>query len=186
MGTRQRVRLKWTPTFEGILAGMATNMINKNLWRFTPLYDFDDLWQDAHLYFLICKDRYPEVVEPEHFTALYRTCLWNHFHALANSRSATISGLVIETESGEMDFFDQQPGRDPNEDPHADLAARLEAAPDEVKKLIEGTTRFGRPRKCKRNRNGTRETTNQFLRRLAQIDEEVDLRSMLNAVLAPS
>ena len=83
----KRKRL-WTPQWEGAIEGWTINFITRNLWRTTPHHDFDDLYQDGYIYFITCKARYPEVVDPPHFMRLYQISLQNHLHTLSSERTA--------------------------------------------------------------------------------------------------
>ena len=84
---RTRVRARFVPTWEGPVEGWTINTINKQIWRVVPQYDFNDLLQEAFTYFLICCERYPEVLDPPHFMALYKRCFLNRINDLAARRT---------------------------------------------------------------------------------------------------
>lgn len=176
---QHRPKIKWSPVWGGSLEGMAKNMVRTNLWRVQPLYDYEDLMQDALLYFHICKQSYPYVVEPAHFTSLYRTALRNHIHDLARSRSVTLSGQCTDEL---VDIVTLAPARD-----HTaadEYEARVAAAPVEAHVLLRQLERKGRPRKHKQFASGKRETTTAYLRRVLG-DElpECDVRAALQALI---
>jgi len=93
---RSRSTLKFEPEFDGPIAGWAVNYIKQNLWRFTPFLDFDDLYQEAYVKFRYVADKYPEVVEPQHFMSLFKISLVNHFHSLSWKRMEERKVIVHE------------------------------------------------------------------------------------------
>lgn len=82
-----RIRAKFTPSWEGSIEGWVVNFINKQLWRVRPHFEFDDLYQDAYMFFLVCTERYPEVVDPPHFMSLFQRCFSNRINDLASRRT---------------------------------------------------------------------------------------------------
>lgn len=102
-----RQRFDYTPAFDENFKGFTINFVITNLWRMHGQYDYDDLMQEAFLCFMKCEDRYPSVVEPRHFMALYKTCLRNHFHDLSTKLSKYASGITdhLDTDDDENEIF---------------------------------------------------------------------------------
>ena len=90
----------WSPQWAGAIEGWTINFVTRNLWRTVPQHDFDDLYQDGYIFFVICKERYPDVVDPQHFMKLFQSCLRNHVHTLSSQRSEDFhrrdNGLIQE------------------------------------------------------------------------------------------
>lgn len=105
----QRRKLKFIPRFEGPIEGWAKNYITKNRWRVEDYIDFDDLMQDAYEYFLIVRDRYPDITEPKHFMALFKRCLSNHFHDLSKTRTRHENTMAVETSEASQTVADEVP-----------------------------------------------------------------------------
>ena len=125
----------WTPHWAGAIEGWTINFVIRNKWRTEPEHDFDDLYQDGYIYFIICKDRYPDVVDPQHFMRLYQTCLRNHLHTLSTSRTEDFTkrgGLVSELMESQKSLSLQK-----------ELDLLLEDAPEALKSLLDGTTYLG-------------------------------------------
>jgi len=91
----------YKPSFEGPIQGYATNTITKQLWRFQPGYDRDDLLQEAWLVFARCASRYPLLDTPQHFMALYKSALKRHLDALSTKVSRARPLLCPEPEDQE-------------------------------------------------------------------------------------
>lgn len=77
---RKRIRVAWTPVWEGSIKSWATQFLWKNKWRCDYIFDFDDLLQDAYLVFVKINDTYPRVIEPKHFMALFKRAMYNMLH----------------------------------------------------------------------------------------------------------
>lgn len=163
----ERKTLAFTPQWEGPIEGWVVNFISKSVWRVSPQFDFDDLYQDAYLLFLVCCDRYPTVIEAPHFMRLIQTCLRNHVHDLASARTnrSEISMIQMGPGGEEVDIASLRGERCEKMDQlMLDLA--LEDAPESVRKLVQELVDAPkRPRK--KRRLGVRETTNEFLCRIA-------------------
>lgn len=85
---KRRVHLDFYPEWEGSIRGWSLNYLRKNKWRYDPVYELDDLLQDAYLVFLRVLQKYPRVVEAPHFMALYKTSLMNELIDKANDNTA--------------------------------------------------------------------------------------------------
>ncbi len=175
----ERKRLKFIPRFTGAIEGWATNYINKNYWRIEAQHDFDDLLQDAYLYFLICVNRYPYVIEPAHFMALFKRCFINHINSLAR-QSSPIEAINILTLI--------------NPDNYGYLTVLLNEAPEEIKCLLrtifdeKEASSFRAPcvryKEGKKNSRAKRETTNEkFCRILGYDPKQINLVDMLRQYL---
>ncbi len=79
-----RINIGWEPKWEPEIRNWASKLIKKNKWRYDPILEHSDLLQDAYIEFLIVKDAYPRVVEPQHFMSLYKTTLLRHLCDEAN------------------------------------------------------------------------------------------------------
>jgi hypothetical protein len=76
----ERIATVWEPEWEGAIKNWATSFIKKQQWRCDKIYEFEDLLQEAYVLFLKLAARYPRVVEPAHFMALFKTSLSNFIH----------------------------------------------------------------------------------------------------------
>jgi hypothetical protein len=78
--SRHRVKLNFTPQWAPVIHNWAAKFIRENQWRADSIHGFDDLMQDAYLLFVKVSERYPRVMDPKHFMALYKTTLRNSMH----------------------------------------------------------------------------------------------------------
>lgn len=184
----------WIPTF-GEVEGAAANLCRKNLWRVAPLYEFDDLMQEARLKFLYVQLKYPRVIDPPHFMVLFLRSFTNHLHRLAAARGRSASGHVevgglrgkqVQADREQSDPIASLPSRDAGVDLEEQFERRIEQASPEIQALVRGVSSSTRRPKLRR-RYGQRETTNSFLCRLAGVNPgEVNLRVQLDAFLNES
>jgi hypothetical protein len=90
-----RARVVWSPQWRGPIEGYAVRFLKKNQWRFDPLFEFEDLLNDAYLIFAKIAERYPRVVEPRHFMSLFKTALandmWDKTKAHSRRANATVN-----------------------------------------------------------------------------------------------
>lgn len=185
----QRVEGPWVPTWEEV-AGAATNLARQNLWRVSPLYDMDDLLQEARLKFLYLQRKYPRVVDPPHFMSLFYRSFVNHLHRLAASRGRSASGHVVHLPRSAEDRSEDQhdpiealPDQSVNIGAEERFETRLEKADPAVQALVRGVN-GPRPVRRRRKDTGARETTNTFLCRLARLDvPDPALRQKLSTFL---
>lgn len=82
-----RIRSVFQPQWSGSIEGWVVSYVESNLWRVRPQYEFDDLFQEAYLCFAICCERYPEVVDPPHFMALFKRTFFNRLVDMSNRRT---------------------------------------------------------------------------------------------------
>lgn len=173
----------WAPCWDNVVASAKT-MCKKHLWRVSPLHDFDDLLQEARVAFLICQDRYPRVTEARHFYSLWRRAFNNTITELARRARVTISGMsdAPDGDGGTISIFDAVPAAPAWG--YERFQASVAAAPDPVRRLLAVTDLKGRPRRHKGHPAGGRETTNEYLCRMAGLDPKTtNLRGMLDDVI---
>jgi DNA-directed RNA polymerase specialized sigma24 family protein len=180
-----REQLAFKPTWKGPIEGWATNHINRNLWKVTPRYDFDDLFQDAYLFFLICCERYTTVSTPQHFMSLFQRCLSNHILDLAAKRTkeAQVSANVILNESGDDLISTLKAKRSGLEE--VESAILIEDAVGPLANIAEALLMVDEEDlpKYHRARGRVRETTEQYLRRIAKVDDSVPIVEIVAAYL---
>lgn len=186
MSSKQRESIKFEAEFSGGLEGWTMKFIKANFWRFAAHYEFEDLVQEAWIKFLYVKEKYPRVVEPEHFMSLYKTSLRNHFHdlAFAYKGEKDLICLAVDSDEEYSDILNGLPGGEPN---NGMLNIILSEAPREVRELVRvlctDASRFCQSKK-RRNSSG-RETTNEFLCRVMGYNpEKVNLRKMVQDCLS--
>lgn len=186
----KRAAPPWTPMFSEV-EGAAVNLCRRNLWRVSPLYDFEDLMQEARLKFLQLQIKYPRVVEAPHFMSLFYISFVNHLHRLASQRHRDAMGHTagVWNQGRAMEHFD-----DGDEDTLASLAdprpyavaeecfdARVMQASAMIRALVERVNASVRKITRRRRATGARESTNTFLCRLVGLDpDHVDMRRELD------
>ena len=93
----------YLPIFEGPIQGYCANNIQANLWKVQPLYDRDDMMQEAYLVFIRCAGKYPALDTPQHFMSLFKMAWSRHIIDLAkratNAR-ACVSATAVDREDG--------------------------------------------------------------------------------------
>lgn len=186
--------------------------ISQNIWRFT-LHEYSDLVQEAHVVFLKITQRYteesvrwkyPQQVDSLGFDkfvikcqmAAYMFSLRNRFHDLAKENSSRI-WKARQLQPGYSRQIAQQ---DVDEDPDdfvnvADqhdymgelfLQLDLERNTNMNKLLASSSWDDGkkRIRRCITRSDGTRETTNEMLVRLAGVRPSINMRRTVRQFLA--
>ena len=161
---KPRERLSFEPSFEGAVVGYAKNYLAKHVWRVQPLYELDDLLQEAFLLFVKLQDRYT-FKSNKHFMGMWKRCLHNWFVNLALHRTTRREeSLVEDTPCSNVGKAN-------------DWYQHVSEAPEPVKRLIDAVeSRKRRPRRSKRT--GNRETTNKYLCRIAGVKSTIPLRTM--------
>lgn len=71
------------PEFPGPIEGYVKNFLKSNFWRVEASMEYQDALQEAILVFLKLHAKYGAVDTPQHFMALYKTSLHNHFTDLS-------------------------------------------------------------------------------------------------------
>lgn len=144
----------------------------RNLWRVAGWYDLDELISDGYLAYAICKKRYGDKVENRrHFMALFKLVYMSIIIDLANKRTAHVKAGVydvaisrIARDGHEHDALELLAG---GADDDVVLSAKLAGAPMEVKRLLEEMhAGYFTGRRCRKLKDGTRETTNDFYNRM--------------------
>jgi hypothetical protein len=127
---------KYVPEFKGPIEGWIVNYLKANLWRVARTMEFDDCLQEAHLVFLRVQRTYPDVVDPPHFMALFKTSWTRRFADLSNDDSAIREaelhvGGAEDEEGAPLNF--QAVGDLANE---GELRVLLRQAPREVSMVL--------------------------------------------------
>jgi len=178
---RERIRVCWSPKWDGPIKAWSQKFINQNLWRVDRIHDADDLIQDAYLTFVKVQEAYPRVVEPGHFMALFKTAMTNRMHDRA--RYVMLKRTIHDdTPYDVSEMFDGRIGEVTNQ---GYLNALLTEAPNELRAAL--ALLASNPGALRSN-EGPRENLNQKLRRLLGIDKMVlkydfvaELLTLLNA-----
>ena len=82
------------PTFE-YLRPWVVKFAAANVWRTAPVYDVDDLVQEAGLKYIQCCERYGTDLDPAHFATIFRTSVHRRIHDLSNSRTNKFVSISI-------------------------------------------------------------------------------------------
>ena len=179
-----RKKVSFVPSFEGRIEGCVINFLKKNYWRVAGYYEFEDCIQEAYLKFMVVKDGYPEVIDPPHFMALFKTAWKNRFTDMSNQRTADEAmreaDLSGEDKTGNPITLTSLMDRNASTHHAGRLAVLKTSAPIEVKALLRA---FDEPdkiellrEKCRKirkgNRKARRETTNEKLCRIVGLDGE--------------
>ncbi len=109
--------------------------------------------------------RYPDIENPKHRMALFKTAFRNHIHDLSKKKSA----LALVTESDLAVPINQlRDGEDPEQDP--DLVFVIKQLPPAIARVIRRLYAEDRGHPFRRYLDHTRETTNERACRLAGLD----------------
>lgn len=150
----------------------SRKFVAKNLWRVAPEFDFEDLMQEAYVVFLVVQRRYPQVVDAKHFMALFHTSLRNHVHKLATKRTQRPDHVLDDAEARifaiETDDFIGE----------MEVQMLLEDAPIPVRAYVERLLE-AEERPQYEVKDGVRETSRQFMARIAEVPEFVNVPEML-------
>lgn len=124
-----------TFTFEGPIEGYVVNFLRKNYWKVERTVPRDDVMQEAHVVYLRCKRRYPDV-EDKHFMALFKTAWSNHFTDLANEdteRRCEVSSSVHDDDDEHRVAYAEPCGATDND---GMLSVLVQQAPREVSMVL--------------------------------------------------
>lgn len=127
-----RKEISFVPKWEGPISGWTVNHIRKNYWRFANSYEFEDLLQEARIKFIVCKRKYPEVVSPKHFMALYKSAVTRQFHTLAEKEMHRYDSTYLSPKEL-SDHDDMLYEKDHNLGP---LFTEISEFPQEIQELI--------------------------------------------------
>ena len=170
----KKKKFSFTAVFEGPVKNWSLKYIWKNQWRVPSDYTFDDLLQECYLCFLRCKIEYPEVKHPAHFMALVKTSIINQFNRLAllkrRRRGEVLLSDLTEIKS---DFMKKSFSE-------IDFLIDYEQAPLPIRKIVDRIMR-GQRKPHRKQKDGIKETTNQFLLRLVGNDYDIyNLRKQMS------
>ena len=175
---RARSVLVWAPAWQGVTQRWAASYISANKWRAPRYCGFDDLMQEAWIIYQRVEQKYPRIIEPNKFMALYKAALANWFNdrACYMKRRGT-QDAELRTEPLEECL--QQPTTPPPEL----LGLLLDEAPQELRLALELLAKqphmlCGTPKEVDH-----RENLNMKLRRILGLDEKFDLAAMLTELL---
>lgn len=79
---------RFTPSFHGPIEGYVVNHLTKNLWRIQRTHTREDAMQEAWVVFLRVAEKYPDIAEPQHFMALFKTAWANKITDLSHKATA--------------------------------------------------------------------------------------------------
>lgn len=157
--------------------GWIVKTIRENYWRVADYYEFDDLVQDSYLVWKKIVDRYPDVTEPKHRMALFKTAFRNHIHDVSKKRTLYVERYTLEADMP-VSMETLREGDDGSQDPNAGLI--VSQLPDKLKNMLARLCTEKRNYPYRRYLDGTRETFNERLCRLAGLDP--DLRNVPLAI----
>lgn len=166
--TRGRQRMEMDDGAKGWLIKTA----RQNFWRVSSWYDLEDLIQEGFECWAYVLQRYPTAVDRPHVMRLFQLTYRSRIEDIAKKRTRDRE-LIAELpyRCSELD------------DEIATLATLISQAPDIVKAfLLILSSERGRRRlrsEYRVERDGTRETFNERLRRLTNCPKNVDLVSVL-------
>lgn len=172
--------------FDEPCAIWTAKLVDKYLWGVSPHYEACDLYQECYLKFLKIIDGRYDIENQRHGMSLYMTAAVNRMNDLFKRCRKRIT-----TESELEEYEDGWSRLDAAiDDPDDRFAAffLLEEMSPPLQRLFERSSWEQNIRRVRRNlvnSNGQRETTNQFLCRLAGVDANVyDLRGELQEFVA--
>ncbi len=179
MPKRVRVKLIWSPLWDGPVKHWAIKFNRDNQWRRERIHDDSDLLQDAYLVFMkICR-RYPRVVEAAHFMALFKTALRNEWHD-KSKRDGRKRACGQDLTEALAQLYAGRIGELTN----AGYASLLLAeAPDELKLALALLAEHPESLRAHRHRGQPRENLNMKLRRILSLDASCDVVGDLKALL---
>lgn len=145
----------------------------RNLWRVAHWYELEDLIEDGILCWHIVLAKYPQVQARPQLMRLLQTTYRNHIHQLANKRSVQIPEVCVA----------QLPDTVP--DPDAELMTWVIEAPLPLRNcllaLLAQPEQAARPLRHKLD--GQRQTTDSWLKALANVISDVDVADQLRELL---
>ena len=165
---------------------------HKNYWRVAHWLEPEDLIQDGYMHFYRVVEKYSDLSDDPHsphLMSLFKITYINHLHNLSKERTRkpelAISQMVLGLRPDEdTQFLEQHQMPD---DSFGPLAAAIASAPELLQKLLIVMVQESKALRAmyRVRRDGTRETVNERLCRLAGIgDTSVDLTSTLKVYLS--
>jgi DNA-directed RNA polymerase specialized sigma24 family protein len=173
----------YNPEFGDTIFAYAKKYLLKNAWRTSPMYELDDLLQEAFLLFAKLVDRY-KFETPEHFMAMWKRTLHNLVINIARERTRkpyVSLGCSQESSAKYSNDFCEHGGHFDPEDKKStdalvaiDLKMQIADAPEKVRQLINRSKEKAFYRR--RKKSGERGTTGAFLCRRAGIEYDRGFR----------
>jgi hypothetical protein len=130
---RQRERIVWTPVWTEEYTKWTRGFVRSNRWRCDPLYDKDDLEQEAFFVFAHVAATYPRIIDPGHFLALFKRAMINKMHDRScryNRRKGTVEAPIS------VDIYETFSGRIGEVTNSGYVAALYSEAPEELKLVM--------------------------------------------------
>jgi hypothetical protein len=161
--------------------GWVFKTIKANYWRVSHYYEFEDLVQDSFIVWKRICDRYPDVKETKHRMALFKTAFRNHIHDLSKKRTKYIECCMLESDLGTaVNVLREEV--DGSQDPNIGLL--VSQLPEKLQTLLSRLYSEKRKHPYRRRLDGTRETINERLCRLAGLDPEArDVETAIHTYL---
>lgn len=177
-------RLKRRHRLDPGINGWIVTTATRNYWRVAHWYEVEDLIQDGFLCYCICNRQYGQVVEQAHFMSLFKRTFINHIHDLADTRKRTPEKTLTLIEGSDKEVDTELQRLAPAVQEEATFALLMKQLPAEFKLMIDRLL-SAEPPPLLSYVSGQRETTSQYLARLAGVNPEVrniekELRSYLN------
>ena len=172
---------------EGAVA-WTYKIARKNMWRVCSWYDLDDLVQDGYLHFFRVARKYDNVRSPAHIMSLFKVTYTNHIHDLSKKRTKELPELLvcdlINTDEDEAPFWESLLGVDHEFATTFTAIVRASLPVCELLRNIASQRGIKTLRsRCRVLGDGTRETINTKLCRIARCDPQYDLVGALKEVL---
>ena len=130
---RKRERIVYTPTWCKEYEKWVRGFVNVHSWRVDPMYGPDDLVQEAYITFRHLADRYPRLMDPQHFMALFKRAVINKMNDRScyyNRRKNTVEAPIS------ADIYDLFVGRIGEMTNNGYLNVLLNEMPDEMKLAV--------------------------------------------------
>lgn len=121
---------RFTPSFDGPIEGYVVNYLTKHHWRIQRTHTREDAMQEAWVVFLRVAEKYPDISEPQHFMALFKTAWANNITDL--SHKATANRLELSLGSAEDEDMPTVPDTAGSLDNDGLLRIMVRQAPQEV------------------------------------------------------
>jgi hypothetical protein len=171
----------------------------ENHWRVAWVYTLEDLIQDGYLYYVKCRNTYPDITERRHFMRLFQTSFRNHITDLANRNrrvsSATPTAQELRGEGNVIRmsaFLDERDEARRDELfgivlPDTELLVLLSEARGVVKRTLELFTSEAGLATVRAHPQRSHEATNAYLCRVLDIGPgTVDIPAMVTSFLRGS
>ena len=182
--------MSFQPEWDDILHGYTVKYARQHVWRYKGRLELDDIVDEAFLVFCYCRDRY-KYETGSHFMAIYKLALSQHTMDLGrkinrwemsggpssqgDSEAVLEGDDDVEPTSCFLDDYDHAA--------EVDLILSLTDADPLIQKLLVAAQGQIHSRKRKRKRNGSRETENEALCRMAGVPAQTDLYQKLTDFL---